>query len=81
MTRDKILPIASKLQRLALVLANQGADPRLCEPHAHAQLRRHLPFEFLGRGVDPMAVSQRWRGVGVGFGFESGFIDVASCVG
>lgn len=52
MARDKILPVAFELQRLAVVLAYQVTQTRLGEADAHTQLGCEGPFEFLGKGVD-----------------------------
>jgi hypothetical protein len=50
--RDEVLPVPPELERLAVVLADQVAEPRLREPHARAQLRRQVPLELLRRRVD-----------------------------
>ena len=52
MAGDEILAISFELQRLTVILANQIAQPRLCEPNADAQLRSELPLQFLRCCVD-----------------------------
>lgn len=73
MARDKVLAISLELQSLAIVLANQIAQPRLSEADTRSKLSRQLPFEFLGCSVDGVTGSRRAVGAKaprrlVGFG-------------
>ena len=63
MTRNKILPVPFKLERLTIVLADEVAQAGLCEPDPGAQLGVERPLELLWRGVD--CVGGRGRGLRV----------------
>ena len=49
---DEVLPVRLELERLAVVLADQVAQARLCKPDTCAQLGVERPLELLRRSVD-----------------------------
>jgi len=49
---NKVLAVAFELESLAVVLTNEVAYPRLCEPNPGAKLGCEIPFELLGDCVN-----------------------------
>lgn len=60
MARNEVLAVPLELQRLAVILADQVADPRLRKPYSNAQLRAELPLQLLGCRVDVVERRRGW---------------------